>query len=228
MKSSIAVALVFLLAACEKAPPPPCTAAPPSPAILKPDPAKITALGPDSFSVHVVTSRGPFDFIVRRAWSPTGTDRLYYLVSNNFYDGLRFYRVIDGFMAQFGAPGDTTVARVWRDLRISDDPVTQGNTRGRLTFATAGPNTRTTQLFINFGNNSQLDRMGFAPIGEVSNGMNVVDSLYSGYGDGGESGGKGPSQEKLALQGNAYLVRDYPKLDCIVSARVSQEWKKNQ
>ena len=228
MKRSAAIALVIFVAACEKAPPPPGTPPAPTPAILQPDPAKVAAAGPDSFVVHVVSSRGPFDLIVHRNWSPNGADRLYYLVSNGYYDGLRFFRVLDGFMAQFGMPGDTTVGRVWRDLHINDDPVTQANTRGRLTFATAGPNSRTTQLFINVGNNTQLDKMGFSPVGEVTSGMNVVDSLYSGYGDGGESGGKGPSQEKLALQGLAYLMRDYPKLDYIVTARVSNEWKANK
>jgi peptidyl-prolyl cis-trans isomerase A (cyclophilin A) len=149
-------------------------------------------------------------------------------VSNGFFDGVRFFRVLDGFMAQFGVSGDTTVSRVWRDLHLTDDPVTQSNTRGRLTFATAGPNTRTTQLFINFGNNASLDKTGFSPIGEVSNGMNVVDSLYSGYGEGNEGGGRGPAQGRLGTEGNAYLKKDFPKLDFIVTARVAQEWKKNK
>ena len=228
MKRSAALALVIFVAACEKAPPPPGTPPAPTPAILQPDPAKVAAAGPDSFVVHVVSSRGPFDVMVHRNWSPNGSDRLYYLVTNGFYDGLRFFRVIDGFMAQFGMSGDTAVGRVWRDLKITDDPVTQSNIRGRLTFATSGQNSRTTQLFINFGNNAQLDRMGFAPVGEVTNGMGAVDALYSGYGDGGDSGGKGPSQDKIALQGYAYLMRDYPKLDYIATAHVSNEWKANK
>ena len=228
MKRSAALALVIFVAACEKAPPPPGTPPAPTPAILQPDPAKVAAAGPDSFVVHVVSSRGPFDVMVHRNWSPNGSDRLYYLVTNGFYDGLRFFRVIDGFMAQFGMSGDTAVGRVWRDLKITDDPVTQSNIRGRLTFATSGQNSRTTQLFINFGNNAQLDRMGFAPVGEVTNGMGAVDALYSGDGDGGDSGGKGPSQDKIALQGYAYLMRDYPKLDYIATAHVSNEWKANK
>lgn len=242
-KSSL-IALAALIAACEKAPPPAkapetpaekawaaaaaAVPAPPTEAILHPDPAKLAAAGPDSFIVHTVTSRGDFDMIVHRKWAPKGSDRLYYLVSNGFFDGARFFRVLDGFMAQFGVSGDTTVSRVWRDLHLTDDPVTQSNTRGRLTFATAGPNTRTTQLFINFGNNASLDKTGFSPIGEVSNGMNVVDSLYSGYGEGNEGGGRGPAQGKLGKEGNAYLKKDFPKLDFIVTTRIAQEWKKNK
>jgi peptidyl-prolyl cis-trans isomerase A (cyclophilin A) len=237
MKRSAAIALVVCITACEKAPAPakaPESAAapvevvaPPTAAILHPDPAKIAAPGPDSFAVHVVTSRGPFDLKVRRGWSPKGADRLYYLFSNGYYDGIRFYRVIDGFMAQFGAAGDTAVASVWRDLRLADDPVRQANTRGRLTFATAGPDTRTTQLFINYGNNAQLDKMGFSPVGEVTNGMSVVDSLYGGYGEGAPQG-RGPDQGRLGREGNAYLVREFPKLDYIMTARVSEEWKKKK
>ncbi len=244
MKRPIAIALVVLLAACEKAPPPPkapetaaektaaaaaaAVPAPPTEAILHPDAGKLAAAGPDSFSVHMVTSRGEFDLMVHRKWAPKGSDRLYYLVSNGFFEGVRFFRVLDGFMAQFGVSGDTTVSRVWRDLHLADDPVTQSNTRGRLTFATAGPNTRTTQLFINFGNNTQLDKAGFAPVGEVTNGMAVVDSLYNGYGEGNEGGGKGPAQGRLGMEGNPYLKKDFPKLDYIVTAKISQEWKKTK
>jgi peptidyl-prolyl cis-trans isomerase A (cyclophilin A) len=239
-----AAVLVVIVAACgEKAAPPkpaetPAAAAtaappetpeavpsPPTPAILHPDAAKLAAAGPDSFTVHVVTSRGKFDMMIHRSWSPKGSDRLYYLFSNYYYDGIRFFRVLNGFMAQFGSSGDPAVAKVWRDLNIGDDPVTQSNTRGRLTFAMGGPNTRTTQLFINFGNNSQLDGTGFPPVGEVTNGMAVVDSLYNAYGEGAEMGGRGPSQTRLGTEGNAYLNKDFPKLDYIVTARVSKEWK---
>jgi peptidyl-prolyl cis-trans isomerase A (cyclophilin A) len=229
---------VVTLAACEKAPPPAKSAAtapaapaevvtPPSPALLNPDPAKVDAVGPDSFTVHLVTTKGPFDVKVRRSWSPKGADRLYYLVSNGFYDGVRFYRVIDGFMAQFGAAGDTAVARVWRDRRITDDPVKHHNTRGTLTFATAGPNTRTTQLFINYRDNSALDAQGFSPLGEVTSGMGVVDSLYGGYGEGAPNG-RGPDQGQIGAEGNAYLMREFPQLDHIVTARVTDEWSKKK
>jgi peptidyl-prolyl cis-trans isomerase A (cyclophilin A) len=236
------ISLTALIAACEKAPPPvekqPAPAVATTPAepavapistagLLHPDAAKLAATGPDSFSVHVITSKGPFDLIVRRSWSPKGADRLYYLVSNGYYDGIRFFRVLEGFMAQFGAAGDPEIAKVWEPLRITDDPVRQSNTRGKLTFATGGPDTRTTQLFINFGNNGQLDQTGFSPIGEVTAGMSVVDSLYSGYGEGAPGGG-GPDQGRIAREGNAYLNKDYPKLDYIKTARISQEWKKSK
>jgi peptidyl-prolyl cis-trans isomerase A (cyclophilin A) len=217
---SALTAIVVLIAACDKAPPP-------NEALLHPDPAKLAAAAPDSFSVHVVTSRGPFDLKIRRDWSPIGVDRLYYLVSNGFYDGVRFYRVMDGFMAQFGAPGDTAVARAWSDRTIKDDFVKHGNTRGTLTFAkTSAPDSRGTQLFINYRDNTQLDGMSFSPLGEVTAGMPVVDSLFSGYGEG-PPGGHGPDQAQLAQEGNAYLLRQYSRLDYIVTARVSQEWKKS-
>jgi peptidyl-prolyl cis-trans isomerase A (cyclophilin A) len=244
MKRSAIVALVVCIAACEKAPPPPVEKAPappvaaapaaevvvpPTAALLHPDPAKISAAGPDSFVIHAVTSRGEFDVKVHRNWSPKGADRLYYLTSNNFFDGIRFFRVIAGFMAQFGVHGDTAVAHAWNKLTIADEPVKHGNKRGTLTFAkTSAPNSRSTQFFINFGDNAQLDGGGFSPVGEVTSGMNVVDSLYSGYGDGADMGGQGPLQGRLGAEGNAYLKAGFPKLDYFVTARVSQEWKKNK
>lgn len=239
MKRSAALALVLIASACEKAPAPPAKApdtvaaapaapaAPPSEALLRPDATKLFSAAPDSFAVHFVTSRGAFDLKVHRGWAPKGADRLYYLVSNNFYDGIRFYRVINGFMAQFGAAGDTAVAHVWADRKFNDDPVKHSNKRGTLTFATGGPDTRTTQLFINYRDNAQLDAMGFAPLAEVTDGMTVVDSLYNGYGEGAPQG-QGPDQGQLAREGNAYLIRQFPRLDYIVSARVSQEWKKGK
>lgn len=193
--------------------------------LLKPDPAKLAAVGPDSFNVKFVTSRGEFVLRVRRAWSPRGADRLYYLCGAHFYDGIVFYRVVAGFMAQFGAHGDPKVAAAWFDRGIRDEPPKVSNTRGTLTFANRGPNTRSTQLFINYANNSQLDAMGFAPLGSVLSGMAVVDSLYKGYGEGAPRG-TGPDQGLIARQGNAYLHKAFPKLDSIVTARVVQEWKK--
>jgi peptidyl-prolyl cis-trans isomerase A (cyclophilin A) len=234
MKSAsalLALAAIAGLAACEKAapppPPPPSTSPAPtaSAALLTPDSAKLAAAGPDSFVVRFTTSRGAFDVKVHRAWAPRGADRVYYLAGNGFFDGVRFYRVIAGFMAQFGAHGNPAVAGAWEGHAFPDDPVKQSNTRGMLTFATAGPNTRTTQLFINFGDNRQLDGMGFAPLGRVTSGMPVVDSLYSGYGEGPPTG-SGPDQGRLGLEGNAYLMKEYPKLDSIVTARVTGEWKR--
>ncbi len=253
MKRSALIVLALFVAACEKAPAPaaekpaavapvpaaPATAAAPSeeaPAapistagLLHPDAAKLAATGPDSFVVHIVTSRGAVDLKIHRDWSPRGADRLYYLVSNGFYDSARFFRVINGFMAQIGFSGDPAITAAWEHLTINDDPVKHSNTRGTVTFAKTGaPNSRGTQLFINFGNNANLDGAGFPPLGEVTNGMSAVDSLYSGYGEGGDMGGQGPLQGTIAREGNAYLTRNFPKLDYIKSARVSQEWKKGK
>ena len=230
MRPSVLLLLVLAVAACtEKAAPPVAkacsSAATPPAALLSPDSAKLASAAPDSFNVHVTTSRGEFDVKVHRDWAPLGTDRLYYLVGAGFYDCVRFYRVIDGFMAQFGAAGNPAIARAWSNRRIMDDPVRHRNEHGALTFATAGANTRTTQLFINFGNNQQLDPMGFAPLGEVVSGMAVVDSLYHGYGEGAPSG-QGPDQGRIQSEGNTYLARDFPRLDYIITARISQEWGK--
>jgi peptidyl-prolyl cis-trans isomerase A (cyclophilin A) len=156
---------------------------------------------------------------VRRELAPLGADRLYELVVERFFDGVRFFRVIDGFMAQFGIAANPTVDDKWRRARIADDPVVASNTRGALTFATAGPGTRTTQMFINYRDNSQLDGLGFAPLGEVVSGMDVVDRLHAGYGEGAPKG-NGPRQDRIHTEGNAYLEREFPKLDYIHSARI--------
>ena len=233
--AKLCVALIVFAAACEKAPAPDAKApdaaapvapaGPPSEALLHPDAAKLFAQGPDSFTVHMVTSKGAIDFKVHRDWSPKGADRLYYLFSNNYYDGIRFFRVIDGFMAQFGMAGDSAVGHVWRDRPIKDDPVKHSNKRGTLTFADAGPDTRSTQLFFNFRDNAQLDGAGFSPVGEVTNGMTSVDSLNHDYGEG-APGGRGPDQGRIMMEGNAYLIREFPRLDYIVSTHVTEEWKK--
>jgi peptidyl-prolyl cis-trans isomerase A (cyclophilin A) len=185
--------------------------------------AAAPVVAPDSFEVTFSTSRG--DVVVRayRAWAPRGADRLYALVRNGFYDDTRFFRVLDGFMAQFGASGDPEVARAWSDSAIPDDPVVQSNSRGMVTFASAGPDTRTTQLFINTADNARLDAMGFAPVGRVVSGMEAVDSLYSEYGEGAPNGA-GPDQGRIASEGNAYLDREFPQLDAIRSARITEEW----
>ena len=152
------------------------------------DPASLNEKAPAVYKAKFDTSKGSFVVEVHRDWAPNGADRFYNLVKNGFYDNARFFRVIDGFMAQFGINGDPNVAAVWRDANIKDDPVKQSNTRGMITFATAGPNTRTTQVFINFGDNAALDGQGFSPFGKVVSGMDVVDSLYGGYGEGAPSG----------------------------------------
>ena len=177
----------------------------------------MTSTAPATFTVRFETSRGPFDVEVQRAWAPQGVDRFHELVTQGFFDDQRFFRVIDGFVVQFGIHGDPKVAAAWRGKRIQDDPVRGSNTRGSLTFATAGPNSRTTQLFINYGDNAQLDSAGFAPIGRVSSGMEIVDQLYSGYGDGAPRG-MGPDQGRIQGEGNQYLDQEFPKLDRIVRA----------
>jgi peptidyl-prolyl cis-trans isomerase A (cyclophilin A) len=188
-------------------------------ALAKPDPAAMAAPAPDSFKVAVETSKGTFTILARRDWAPRGVDRFYNLVKLGYYDDTRFFRVLPGFMAQFGAHGDPKVNAAWEPLRLEDDPVKQSNKRGTVSFATGGPNTRTTQLFINYVDNANLDGMGFAPIGEVVDGMAVVDSLYGDYGEGAPDG-SGPDQGRIAAEGNAYLTRDFPRLDFIRRARI--------
>lgn len=177
------------------------------------------AAAPDLFRVTFETSKGPFVVETRRAWSPRGADRFYELVKSGYYDNNRFFRVLPGFVVQWGAHGDPAVGGAWDKLSIQDDSVAHGNTRGTIVFATSGPNTRTTQLFINLGDNTQLDAMGFSPFGEVVDGMAVVDALYSGYGEG-APGGAGPSQGEITQRGNTYLESDFPKLDFIRTARL--------
>jgi peptidyl-prolyl cis-trans isomerase A (cyclophilin A) len=191
----------------------------PPAALITPDPRLERAAAPDTFDVRFETSRGPFVMRVARAWAPRGADRLYYLVRNGYYNDARFFRVLPRFAVQWGAAADPRVNRVWETRTIPDDPVRRGNARTTVSFATAGPNTRTTQLFINLVNNFRLDRLGFTPVGRVVEGMEVVDSLYSGYGEGAPAG-SGPDQDRIAAEGNAYLQRDFPKLDWIRTATV--------
>lgn len=183
------------------------------------DPAApaMRATAPAVFRVKFETSTGDFVIEVHRDWAPLGADRFYNLARSGYFDGVRFFRVIGGFMAQFGIHGEPAVAAQWRAHQIPDDPVRQSNTRGRISFAMAGPNTRTTQLFISFGDNSRLDGGGFAPFGQVVEGMEVVDRLYSGYGEG-APGGRGPDQGRVQAEGNAYLERDFQRLDYVKRA----------
>jgi peptidyl-prolyl cis-trans isomerase A (cyclophilin A) len=184
------------------------------------NPAALTEKAPDTFKANFDTSKGTFTITVNRAWAPLGADRFYNLVKNGFFDDLRFFRVMDGFMAQFGIHGNPTIAKAWMGARLQDDPVKQSNRRGFVTFATGGANTRTTQVFINYRDNANLDKSGFAPFGEVTSGMKVVDSLYSGYGDGAPSG-KGPDQQRLQGEGNVYLNKDFPRLDFVKAATIA-------
>jgi peptidyl-prolyl cis-trans isomerase A (cyclophilin A) len=184
------------------------------------DPALATAHAPDVFHARFMTTRGAFVVEVHRAWAPNGADRFYNLVKMGVYDDTRFFRVVDGFMVQFGLPADPRVSAKWRNANIQDDPVTQSNTRGFMTFAQTGaPNSRTTQVFINYVDNSRLDATRFAPFGQVVQGMNVVDSLYKGYGEG-RPGGQGPDQTRIQEAGNRYLDEEFPQLDRILSAQV--------
>jgi peptidyl-prolyl cis-trans isomerase A (cyclophilin A) len=192
-------------------------------ALRSPDARDLATAGPDSFDVAFHTTKGTFTARMSRALAPKGSDRVWHAVQARYYDGVRFYRVIPGFMAQFGFHGDPVVNRTWEAYTMRDEPRKAPNTRGMVTFANRGPNSRTVQLFVNTGNNANLDGLGFAPVGRVLEGMAVVDSLYSGYGEG-YPRGDGPDQDKIAAQGNAYLKRAFPKLDAIDSARITRRW----
>lgn len=168
---------------------------------------------PATFRVLFTTSKGPFTVEVHRDWAPKGADRFYELVKDGFFDGNRFFRVVPNFVVQWGIAGDPAVQAKWRDKTIPDDPVTQSNKTGTITFATSGADTRTTQLFINLKDNPSLDGQGFAPFGQVISGLNVVESLYAGYGE-------MPDQNQIQTQGNAYLNSQFPMLDYIETAKV--------
>lgn len=185
------------------------------------DPSKATETAPESYKVKFETTKGDFVVQVDREKAPLGADRFYNLVKIGFFDDVAFFRAIDGFMVQFGLHGAPEVNGKWRGARIKDDAVKGSNTRGTITFANAGPDTRTTQVFINFGNNANLDGMGFAPFGSVVEGMDVVDGLYKGYGEGAPRG-MGPNQGKIQSEGNAYLKKSFPKLDYVKSATIME------
>jgi len=189
----------------------------PRPSLL--NPALLKAKAPEVYRVKIATTKGDFVVEVKRAWAPLGADRFYNLARNGFYEGAAFFRVLPGFVAQFGIPARPAVGRAWARATIPDDPVTQSNLRGSLTFATAGRNTRTTQIFINLADNPRLDGMGFAPFGRVVEGMDVVDKLYSDYGEGAPQG-NGPDQGRLTNEGKAYLDKGFPLLDSIKSAAI--------
>jgi peptidyl-prolyl cis-trans isomerase A (cyclophilin A) len=194
--------------------------------LLEPQQSELFAQAPDSFEVGVETSRGRFVLMAHRDWAPAGVDRFYYLTKHQYYDGVKFFRVIRNFVVQFGINGDPKIAAKWRGLPIADDPVRQSNRRGMVSFASAGPNTRTVQLFINLVDNPRLDslgKIGFMPIARVVDGMEVVDSLYSGYGEAAPRG-RGPMQDSISRQGNAYLERAFPMLDSVIVARIERTW----
>lgn len=170
--------------------------------------------GPEVYRVNFDTSRGAFVVEVSRAWAPLGADRFYALVQEKFFDGARFFRVVPNFMVQFGLAADPAVTKNWDGSEFPDDPVTMHNTRGTISFATRGPKSRTTQVFINFGDNTQsLDPQGFSPFGRVVSGMDVVDKIYPGYGE-------QPDQGRVTHEGNAYVEKEFPQLDYIKTARI--------
>lgn len=232
-------AAVFIVSCAPKAPEtaqngsaPAATAAAEKPAVVQAEtketkpvmdiltnPAKATEKAPETFKVKFATTKGDFTVEVTRAWAPLGADRFYNLVKAGFFTDVTFFRVIEGFMVQFGIHGDPAVASAWRGARIMDDPVVQSNKKGYVSYAMAGPDTRTTQMFINFGDNARLDSSGFSPFGKVTSGMNVVESIYSGYGEG-APGGNGPDQGRVQSQGNKYLRADFPKMDYVKSASI--------
>lgn len=180
------------------------------------NPAALKEQAPATFKALFETSAGNFVIEVHRAWAPNGADRFYNLVKNGFYDGCRFFRVMPNFMAQFGMNGSPSIQSVWANANIPDDPVKQSNKRGYVTFAqTPAPNSRSTQIFINFGDNGSLDSQRFAPFGRVVTGMDVVDKIYSGYGE-------QPNQGSIQMEGNAYLQKAFPKLDSIKKATIQQ------
>jgi len=185
------------------------------------NPAALNEQAPATYKAKFDTSKGVFVIEVTRAWAPQGADRFYNLVKNGFFDNTRFFRVIPNFMVQFGISGDPALNTKWRVARIPDDKPAQSNTRGMVTFATSGPNARTTQVFINFKNNSRLDALGFAPFGKVVSGMNVVDALNGEYGEGAPDG-RGPDQMRLQTEGNAYLAKDFPRMDFIKKATIER------
>ena len=179
------------------------------PSLLQP--ATLKAQAPEVYRAKFTTTKGDFVIEVTRAWAPRGADRFYNLVKNGFYTDAAFFRVLPGFVAQMGIPARPDVARIWYSARITDDPVTRSNLRGTVTFATSGPNSRTSQIFINYRDNTALNGMGFAPFGKVIEGMEVVDQFYSGYGE-------RPDQGRITNEGKAYLDKEFPNLDRVKSA----------
>jgi peptidyl-prolyl cis-trans isomerase A (cyclophilin A) len=234
MNRSSVLTLSFILTACGSGPsampatpvaaPPVEPAVPAQAAVHHPaselDPTLATARAPDVFFARFSTTKGDFVVEAHRGWAPNGCDRFFNRVKLGVYDDSRFFRAIDGFMVQFGIPGDPEVAAKWREAQIPDDPPVQSNLRGYLSFAQSSkPNSRTTQIFVLYNNHPRLDATGFAPFAQVVQGMDVVDALYKGYGEGAPQG-QGPSQDRIQSEGNVYLDQAFPKLDRILVTRI--------
>ena len=224
MTRCLVLALALLLAAAaapaQQTAAKPKSSAPPKTTAQTKTAAQKKDQAPAVYQARFETSKGAFVIEVTRAWAPRGADRFHKLVKSGYYDDCRFFRVIAGFMAQFGINGDPEVNAAWNGATLTDDPVVKSNRRGYVSFAMSGPNSRTTQVFINYDDrNANLDGMGFAPFGRVVQGMEVVDALFSGYGEGAPRG-RGPDQGRIQALGNAYLNSRFPKLDYIVKAAI--------
>ena len=209
MTRAVVAGLLAVLAVAPAA----STADSPKPSLLRP--ATLTAKAPAVFGAAFKTTKGTFVVTVHRAWAPRGADRFYNLVRNGFYDDVSFFRVVPGFVVQFGISSKPAIARVWANANIRDDLVRHSNTGGTVTFADAGPNTRSTQVFVNLGDNGRLDKLGFAPFGEVTSGVKVLAKLYRGYGE--QPTG---AQQQMTEQGRAFLKRYFPRLDAVETARI--------
>jgi peptidyl-prolyl cis-trans isomerase A (cyclophilin A) len=207
---AVGAALCLMFTACS---PPNAGKKTEAPAAVKNEPP------PDVFQVTLDTSKGPVVVEVRRAWAPHGADHFYELVKTGFYDGNRFFRVVRNFVVQFGISGDPQINRLWANANLPDDPVKQSNLKGTLTYAHLGPNSRSTQLFINLKDNKTLDKQGFAPIGKVISGMDTVERLYSSYGEMAPRG-QGPDPSQIEVEGNAYLENHFARLDYIHKATI--------
>jgi peptidyl-prolyl cis-trans isomerase A (cyclophilin A) len=218
MKPLAAALALLALAACDPAPagpPAPPAAAPSSSTpLLDPNHPEMKATAPAEYKVRFSTDAGDFVIQVTRAWAPQGADRFYNLVRAGFYDGARFFRVVPDFVAQFGLNAEPRVSAVWRGATIPDDPVQKSNERGTISFATSGPNSRTTQAFFNFKDNARLDAMGFSPFGRVIAGIGVIDAINPEYRE-------QPEQGRIESEGNAYLTRDFPRLTFILKAAIA-------
>jgi len=216
------IAAAMALAACHRtgSADPAVTATGRRDLLLRPDAAYWNEPSPAEYKVSMETTKGTFVIAVTRALAPRGADRFYRLVRAGYFDDSRFFRVVPGFIAQFGIPGDPAITQVWKDRRMPDDSARASNVRGAIAYAMTGPNTRTTQLFISLVDNSRIDVQGFAPIGRVVSGMEVVDQLHGGYGETAGGGMRAGRQERMMNEGNQHLDRDFPKLDRILRARV--------
>jgi peptidyl-prolyl cis-trans isomerase A (cyclophilin A) len=180
------------------------------------NPASLTAKAPDTYTVNLDTSAGQIVILVHRDWAPLAADRFFNLVSNGFYDDVRFFRVVPNFMVQFGMHGNPAVNKAWSSVPMQDEPTKQTNKKGYITFARTGaPNSRGTQVFINYKDNAFLDKQGFAPFGEVTKGLDVAEKINASYGE-------KPDQSQITASGNAYLTKEFPKLDYIKTATIAK------